>query len=73
MLGSKAEAEDAVQDAYLRWYHVDAGSINSVEAWLVTTTTRLCVDRLRMRKPEKAAYVGPWLPESRVSAQDSAV
>ena len=60
MLGTVADAEDAVQDAYLR-YHQHAGEIDNPEAWLVKATTRLCIDRLRRAKREE--YVGPWLPE----------
>ena len=63
MLGSRAEAEDIVQDAYLRWHQADRGRIDNFEAWLVTTTTRLAIDRLRRLKTEREAYVGPWLPE----------
>ena len=60
MLGSAADAEDAVQDAYLRLQQT--GTVNSTEAWLVKVTTRLCIDRLRQAK-RRAEYVGPWLPE----------
>jgi RNA polymerase sigma-70 factor (ECF subfamily) len=60
MLGTAADAEDAVQDAYLR-YHQHAADVESPEGWLVKTTTRLCLDRLRAAKREE--YVGPWLPE----------
>ncbi|MDY3559950.1 RNA polymerase sigma factor SigJ [Gemmata sp. JC673] len=60
MLGTVADAEDAVQDAYLR-YHQHATDINSPEGWLVRTTTRLCIDRLRTARREE--YVGQWLPE----------
>ena len=63
MLGSRAEAEDVVQDAYLRWHQADHDAIRNPEAWLVTTATRLAIDRLRALKVERDAYVGPWLPE----------
>jgi RNA polymerase sigma-70 factor (ECF subfamily) len=62
MLGSVAEAEDAVQDAWLRWTRAGEG-VADPAAWLVRTTTRLCIDRLRKAKAERAAYRGPWLPE----------
>ena len=62
MLGSAADAEDIVQDAYVRWHQADRSSIDSPEAWLVTTTSRLAIDRLRRLKTEREAYVGPWLP-----------
>jgi RNA polymerase sigma-70 factor (ECF subfamily) len=59
MLGSVADAEDAVQDAFIR-YHT-AGGVSSPEGFLIRTTTRLCIDRLRERK--RREYVGPWVPE----------
>ena len=63
MLGSRAEAEDLLQDAYLRWHESAADEIQSPVAFLVTITTRLCLDRLRELKHERGHYVGPWLPE----------
>jgi RNA polymerase sigma-70 factor (ECF subfamily) len=63
MLGSRAEAEDVVQDAFVRWHQSDRSAIRNAEAWLVTTATRLAIDRLRALKTEREAYVGPWLPE----------
>jgi RNA polymerase sigma-70 factor (ECF subfamily) len=63
MLGSRADAEDVVQETYVRWHQVTPGSVESPEAWLVTTTSRLAIDRLRRLKTEREAYVGPWLPE----------
>lgn len=62
MLGSVSEAEDAVQDAWLRWRRAGEG-VTDPAAWLVRATTRLCIDRLRAAKAERAAYRGPWLPE----------
>ncbi|WP_293677273.1 RNA polymerase sigma factor SigJ [uncultured Phenylobacterium sp.] len=62
MLGSVSEAEDAVQDAWLRWQRAGA-DVADPAAWLVRTTTRLCIDRLRAGKAEREAYKGPWLPE----------
>jgi RNA polymerase sigma-70 factor (ECF subfamily) len=67
MLGSRADAEDIVQDAYIRWHQIAHGSIENPEAWLVTTTSRLAIDRLRRLKTEREAYVGQWLPEPIVS------
>jgi RNA polymerase sigma-70 factor (ECF subfamily) len=67
MLGSRAEAEDILQEAYLRWHQTDRQAIDNPEAWLVTTTSRLAIDRLRRLKTEREAYVGPWLPEPIVS------
>ena len=63
MLGSKADAEDMLQEAYLRWHRADAERVQTPEAWLVTAVTRLCIDRLRAARTEREAYVGPWLPE----------
>jgi len=63
MLGSRAEAEDVVQEAWLRWDRAAKADIRAPEAWLVTATTRLCVDRLRQLRAERLTYVGPWLPE----------
>ena len=67
MLGSRADAEDIVQEAYVRWHELDPTSIGNAEAWLVTTATRLAIDRLRRLKTERDAYIGPWLPEPIVS------
>ncbi len=63
MLGSRAEADDIVQEAWLRWARAASDDIRSAEAWLVTATTRLCIDRLRQLRTEREAYTGPWLPE----------
>ena len=63
MLGSRAEAEDVVQEAYVRWHQSDRDGVRNAEAWLVTTATRLAIDRLRALKTEREAYTGPWLPE----------
>jgi RNA polymerase sigma-70 factor (ECF subfamily) len=68
MLGSRAEAEDLVQEAYIRWHQTDETAIRNAEAWLVTTATRLAIDRLRALKVEREAYVGPWLPEPLIGA-----
>jgi len=63
MLGSRADAEDVLQDAWLRWHEQDASQLRSTEAWLTTMVTRLAIDRLRAAKAQRAAYFGPWLPE----------
>jgi RNA polymerase sigma-70 factor (ECF subfamily) len=68
MLGSTADAEDTVQDAYLRWAEVDPGSIDSPAAYLTTVTTRLAIDRLRSARHRRETYVGPWLPEPLITA-----
>lgn len=67
MLGSRAEAEDIIQETYVRWHQQADRNIESPEAWLVTTTSRLAIDRLRRLKTEREAYVGPWLPVPIVS------
>jgi RNA polymerase sigma-70 factor (ECF subfamily) len=63
MTGSSSDAEDVVQDAWLRWQRADLSELNSPEAYLVTIVSRLCLDRLRRRQREKVTYVGQWLPE----------
>jgi RNA polymerase sigma-70 factor (ECF subfamily) len=63
MLGSVAEAEDVVQDAWLRWSRVDPAGIDNPMAWLVSAATRLCIDRMRADRARREAYVGPWLPD----------
>jgi RNA polymerase sigma-70 factor (ECF subfamily) len=63
MVGVRGDAEDIVQEAYVRWHEVDRSQVRNAEAWLVATTTRLSIDRLRRLKTERDAYAGPWLPE----------
>ena len=63
MLGSVAEAEEVVQDAWLRWHEADKASFDSAEAWLVTVVTRLSIDRLRAAKVQREHYIGAWMPE----------
>lgn len=63
MLGSRAEAEEVVQDAWLRWHESDPAGVDNTEAWLVSVTTRLAIDRLRSAKVQREHYVGTWLPE----------
>jgi RNA polymerase sigma-70 factor, ECF subfamily len=63
MLGSLAEAEDAVQDAYLRWHQTDRDAVANSRAFLSKTVTRLCLDRLKSARARRETYVGPWLPE----------
>lgn len=67
MLGSQDEAEDMVQEAYLRWHRTPAESVRTPQAWLVTTVTRLSIDRLRQLRAERELYTGPWLPEPLVA------
>jgi RNA polymerase sigma-70 factor (ECF subfamily) len=73
MLGSYAEAEDAVQETYLRWHRPDQADqraeIREPRAWLITTLTRHCIDRLRAAKSARETYVGMWLPEPVLEGQ----
>ena len=70
MLGTRADAEDVLQDAWLRWHRADHAALQSAEAWLVTVVTRLAIDRLRAAKAEREAYVGWWLPEPLVDVDE---
>lgn len=63
MLGSRAEAEDAVQDAWLRWQAADRSHVENVRAFLSRTVTHLCLDRLQSARARREQYVGVWLPE----------
>jgi RNA polymerase sigma-70 factor, ECF subfamily len=63
MLGSAADAEDVLQEAWLRWDKVDASSVSSARAYLATIVTRLSIDQLRSAKARRETYRGPWLPE----------
>jgi RNA polymerase sigma-70 factor (ECF subfamily) len=63
MLGTQADAEDVLHDAWLRWHQQETDALDDAEAWLVTVTTRIALDRLRRAKTEREHYTGPWLPE----------
>ena len=63
MLGTPADAEDVLHDAWLRLHAQELDALDDAEAWLVTVTTRLALDRLRRAKLERERYTGPWLPE----------
>ena len=63
MVGSVGEAEDLVQEAYLRWHDSAPESIASPRGWLTTVVTRLAIDHLRSARSRRESYVGPWLPE----------
>jgi RNA polymerase sigma-70 factor, ECF subfamily len=62
LLGTTADADDVVQEAWLRWQRTDHATIDNPDAWLTTVVTRLGLDRLRQRKRDEERYVGPWLP-----------
>jgi RNA polymerase sigma factor (sigma-70 family) len=63
ILGSRADAEDAVQDCFIKWTQTDRSVIDRPAAWLTTVCTRLCLDLLRSADRRRVDYVGPWLPE----------
>ncbi len=70
MLGSVADAEDVVQDAFIRWMGTDRADICEPEAFLRRTVTRLCLDLLKSARVRRETYVGPWLPEPLVEETD---
>jgi RNA polymerase sigma-70 factor (ECF subfamily) len=72
VVGTVTDAEDVVQDAWLRWSDVDHGAVDDVRGFLVTVTTRLAIDRLRHRQSRRESYVGPWLPEPLLTGPDVA-
>ncbi|MBL9019421.1 MAG: sigma-70 family RNA polymerase sigma factor [Myxococcales bacterium] len=73
MLGSVAEAEDAVQDAYLRWQAADRSAVDEPRAYLARVVTRLCLDRLKSARARREQYVGTWLPEPMIEEAGSEV
>jgi len=73
MLGSAADAEDVVQDAYLKWQSAPRDDVRSERAFLSTMITRLCLDQLASARVRREKYVGPWLPEPVRTGSDAAV
>lgn len=69
MFGSYSDAEDAVQETYIKWQAADTDNIEHPKAWLGKVCTRLCIDQLKSGHSKKVEYVGPWLPEP-LGAQD---
>ena len=69
MLGSIQDAEDMVQEAFLRWQQAPADAVQSPKAYLTAVVTRLCIDRLRSARAQREQYVGVWLPEPLPTAQ----
>ena len=63
MLGSVADAEDMVQEAFIRWMRADRGEVREPEAFLRRTVTRLCLDQLKSARHQRETYIGPWLPD----------
>lgn len=72
MLGSAADAEDVLQEVWLRWSGVDLATVREPRAYLVRTTTRLALNRIRTLSRRRESYVGPWLPEPLLTAPDVA-
>lgn len=72
MLGSAADAEDVLQETWLRWVDVDLGEVRDPRAYLVRITTRLALNRIRSLSRTRESYVGPWLPEPLLTAPDVA-
>ena len=70
VLGELGEAEDVVQDTWLRWQDADRDAVRNAEAFLVTAATRLAIDRLRSARVRRETYVGTWLPDPLVSDPD---
>lgn len=72
MLGSVADAEDMLQEAFIRWMRADRGAIREPEAFLRRVVTRLCLDQLKSARHQRETYIGPWLPEPVVEEEDEA-
>ena len=70
MLGSVADAEDVVQEAFLRWLDADRDAVREPEAYLRRVVTRLCLDQLKSARRKRETYIGPWLPEPVIETED---
>ena len=73
MLGSVADAEDVVQEAFLRWFDADRDAVREPEAFLRRVVARLCLDQLKSARRRRETYVGPWLPEPVVEAAEDEI
>jgi RNA polymerase sigma-70 factor (ECF subfamily) len=73
MLGSVADAEDIIQEAFIRWFAVDRAAVREPEAFLRRIVTRLCLDHLKSARYRRETYIGPWLPEPVVEANEDEV
>ncbi len=73
MLGSVADAEDVVQEAFLRWIDADRQAVREPEAFLRRVVTRLCLDQLKSARHRRETYIGPWLPEPVVETAEEAI
>lgn len=71
IVGSLTDAEDVLQEAWLRWDAVDQETVDNSSAFLVTVVTRLSIDRLRRTKARREVYTGPWLPEAVVTTREA--
>lgn len=72
MLGSVTDAEDVVQEAFIRWMGADRNAVREPEAFLRRTVTRLCLDQLKSARHRRETYVGPWLPDPVVEEEETA-
>jgi RNA polymerase sigma-70 factor (ECF subfamily) len=70
MLGSVADAEDVLQEAFIRWMGADRGAVREPEAFLRRTVTRLCLDQLKSARRQRETYLGPWLPDPVVEEEE---
>ena len=70
MLGSVADAEDVVQEAFIRWMGADRAAVREPEAFLRRTVTRLCLDQLKSARHNRETYIGPWLPDPIVEEEE---
>ncbi len=70
MLGSVADAEDVVQEAFIRWMRADRAQVREPEAFLRRTVTRLCLDQLKSARKTRETYIGPWLPDPVVEEEE---
>src|SRR3954470_3086683 len=73
MLGSAAEAEDIVQDVWLRWQSTNRGAVENPPAYLATTTTRLCINLAQSAQSRRETYIGTWLPEPVDTSSDPGI
>src|SRR3712207_8680077 len=73
MMGTVAEAEDAVQESYLRFSSVPLDEVRSPRSFLTTVVTRICLDQLKSARATRETYVGPWLPEPLISDTESGI
>jgi RNA polymerase sigma-70 factor, ECF subfamily len=73
MLGSVADAEDVIQEAFLRWFDTDRDAVREPEAYLRRVVTRLCLDHLKSAQRRRETYIGPWLPEPVVEAVEDEI